>query len=230
MEPIRKSYWRLDRSYNYWWEIKNMNKYLHTNGYNELQIFHDLTKKNKIIYWLTGGTLLGFYRDKKFISHDLDIDVAVHSHDTAKLLRILAESNFKITHGFVNNKEELTEISLLSKNVKIDVYFSNHDDNHNCITDYYKKSSDDVLYHGVVTYSPKIEEVIDEKFNGIEVSIPSNTVDCLISIYGPDFMTPNKNWSFVKDLYSAKYFSLSEYYGKRIEADEIMTNFSNISS
>ena len=45
----------------------------------------DFTKKSNITYWLDAGTLLGCYRDKHWIFHDNDLDVAIPINDYDKL-------------------------------------------------------------------------------------------------------------------------------------------------
>ena len=37
----------------------------------------DILEKLKINYFLTDGTILGLYREQKFIEHDNDIDIAL---------------------------------------------------------------------------------------------------------------------------------------------------------
>ena len=60
---------RLKESANGYNEAKKVNYNLHKNGYEVLSNFHTLMCNNGIRYWLTAGTLLGIYREKKFISH-----------------------------------------------------------------------------------------------------------------------------------------------------------------
>ena len=165
MKPVRKLHWHLDSAYNDWWRKKDMNRTLHSNGYEELEKFHDLMKNNNITYWLTAGTLLGFFRDKSFISHDFDIDVATCETNKSKIIKLLLSSEFKITHGFIDNLGNLTEISIESQNVQFDIFFSSRVNNQENIFVYYQKKDADILFHGVVMYLPMVENVHDENIH-----------------------------------------------------------------
>jgi len=57
----------------------------------------DILNKNKISYWVCHGTLLGIIRDKKLISWDPDIDIAVleNSRLRKKISKLLRNKGFK---------------------------------------------------------------------------------------------------------------------------------------
>lgn len=55
--------------------------------------------KNKINFWLVGGTLLGIIRDGDFISFDEDVDVAVYEEDFLRKYGILKQEFME--EGFV---------------------------------------------------------------------------------------------------------------------------------
>ena len=53
------------------------NKPLPKDSIHLLNEIVDILEKLKINYFLTDGTILGLYREQKFIEHDNDIDIAL---------------------------------------------------------------------------------------------------------------------------------------------------------
>ena len=56
----------------------------------------NILNKNKISYWVCHGTLLGIIRDKKLISWDPDIDIAVleKNNSRSKISKLLKKKRF----------------------------------------------------------------------------------------------------------------------------------------
>ena len=67
----------------------------------------DHLKKNKIPFFLYGGVLLGFVREKGFIKWDWDIELGFKSEIIKKywknILKILSENNFNVIEVDLNN-------------------------------------------------------------------------------------------------------------------------------
>ena len=56
-----------------------------------LRWFHDFCEKNKLRYYVLGGTMLGAIRHKGFIPWDDDIDVGMPRGDYQKLIRLMSK-------------------------------------------------------------------------------------------------------------------------------------------
>ncbi|MBC8514383.1 LicD family protein [bacterium] len=71
----------------------------------------------QIPFWLTSGTLLGWFREGDFISNDPDIDLGIHLSDYSHLLPSLFQNaGFRL--GFRGTQKEGMELSV-AKGVKI---------------------------------------------------------------------------------------------------------------
>lgn len=65
-----------------------INSELHQSLYNLLEEFNKILGKEKIIYFLDSGSLLGCYREGKIIAHDDDIDICLFPEEFEKLKRV----------------------------------------------------------------------------------------------------------------------------------------------
>ena len=64
------------------------NRELHQKLLEIMDVFHNLCEKNKIKYFILGGTMLGAFRHKGFIPWDDDMDVGLPREDYEKLLNL----------------------------------------------------------------------------------------------------------------------------------------------
>jgi hypothetical protein len=66
---------------------------LHQCLYDLLKEFNKILEKEKIIYFLDSGSLLGCYREGKIIAHDDDIDVCLFPEEFEKLKMVAYRDN-----------------------------------------------------------------------------------------------------------------------------------------
>ena len=137
-----------------------------------LNIVYSSELKNYNI-WLDFGTLLGYYRENDFISHDLDMDFGVQVsslEDFESIEKYLAENGFKRTKEFYFDKD-LVELSYSYKGLNVDFII-------------YKKEDD------------PFSGLKECDFKGMKVKVPDNTQEYLRTLYGEDFETPNTNYNW----------------------------------
>lgn len=143
-----------------------------------------------VSYYLGCGTLLGVYRDNKFISHDGDIDLHVHIDDYSPLIEKESE-NFILKKSF-GETERGYEITFEHKITKIclDIFFVYDEDDYSWFASY-NGICDKAKYKMCRYKIPKCD-IIGISFLNCYFPIPVETEKYLMSIYGPNWNIPIK--------------------------------------
>ncbi|MEH7331273.1 LicD family protein [Neobacillus drentensis] len=160
--------------------------------------------QNKYKYWLEFGTLLGAIREKGFISHDHDIDIAMYIQERDETLeQLLTSKGFKLKKRAKLLTGEIIEETYKYKTANIDIFYAYKMDNQIKIFDYqtfYNLSPNECIkqYGGLRVYENVLTEfdLIKSEFYDLDVLIPSNIHIHLGELYGKDYMIKNKNWKF----------------------------------
>ena len=84
---------------------------------------HSLLRSINVDSWLTDGTLLGYYREGDFISHDIDVDLGVRSVQWSPKILTLMESNDFETIRQEGTIDNGLEYSFVKDGVCIDFFF-----------------------------------------------------------------------------------------------------------
>ena len=150
--------------------------------------------------WLDFGTLLGYYRENDFISHDLDMDfgVQVSSFEEFEVIeKYLINNGFNRTKEFYFNKN-LVELSYSYKGLNVDFIIYNKEND--------RVSSDTIFFMTNALGNPTRYEVYHYEipflglkecdFKGMKVKVPDDTQEYLRTLYGEDFETPNTNYNW----------------------------------
>ena len=142
--------------------------------------------------WLDFGTLLGIYRDKGLIKHDLDMDFGIIISDYNKFLE---DEKYLLNNGFSRTKEfyfndNLVELSYSYKGLNVDLIIYNNEND--------KVSSDTIFFMTNALGNPTRYEVYHYEisftglkecdFKGIKVKVPDNTQEYLRTLYGEDHL------------------------------------------
>lgn len=178
------------------------------NALEVLRIFDQCMYTNGYNYTLIFGTLLGAIRDKGFISHDFDIDVAIFNEQRCNALRdVLLGEGFKLYRRFtIDNGNLGCEETYLYKDtgVSIDIFYIYPPIEvypYVCCWNYGKGCAtyrETMHRYGGVTPRrielPFTHEVERVQFENIMVNIPKNALKISEFSYGPNYMIPDPNY------------------------------------
>jgi len=158
-----------------------------------LKIISKVFKELKIPFFLSSGTLLGYFREGKFLEHDYDMDIGIFAKDfTNDIIKKMEANGFVYYRKFGTFKNGL-ELSFYFPNTeikwkaKVDIFLHYYDDKGKSIywTSQYKKKR---LKYKVSKFNLK-----KVNFMGVPCWIPNPTVKLLEEHYGYDWMIPRKH-------------------------------------
>lgn len=187
------------------------------NGLEALEVFNQVFTENGYKYSLAFGTLLGSIREKDFIPHDDDLDLAMWINDySPEIIDKLEEKGVKLVCSFTVNGDQIgKEQTFCYKGVLIDIfYFYRDNDGIVYCCDFVNQPNCSDRYESIKKHGgllprkimlPLGEELITIDFKGLKVSIPKNYSEILSFRYGVDFMTPKPGWkpqtNYIKPMY-----------------------------
>ena len=187
------------------WKQNRRNKIFLKNAEEALIQIDKVMKKLHITYWLEYGTLLGIYREKAFLKHDIDIDLGLFLHEYSYEIRMrMLEYGFELKREIlIDNGQYGREETYSFKGLDIDLfYFSFATEKTKMFTHLFKSEDGK-------SWTKTIQErgglIVRERYfdyNGLETisflqkefPIPAKADEHLASVYGEDFMIPNTSW------------------------------------
>lgn len=173
-----------------------------------LEDMDDILKLKNIDYFLFCGTALGAYRERDFISHDIDIDLGVYC-DISEIIKKLNDNNkFKLLRTYPKNSNDIktkkTEVCYLhlKTNVRIDIFKVEMINNKKIHYSYESlcNRKENKRCEFINNFNLTKIDFLGRKYN-----IP--TIDFLISHYGDDWKIPKK-FSYSNGLKNNHYMSL----------------------
>lgn len=186
--------------------VKKRNKLFKKHALSLISEFTSCLDKNNIPYTIAFGTLLGGIREKGFIKHDFDIDLAMwHDERPENLPQILSKAGFKLAHTYsIENGKLGLEETYIKKGIEIDIfYFFPAINEHPYCCDF-------LGYEGVATPTismkkhgrvlarriemPMTKERVKVDFETLQLYAPINAHELLAFRYGADYMIPNPHW------------------------------------
>lgn len=183
-----------------------------------LQRFSLALNEAGIPFWLEFGTLLGYYREHDFISHDCDLDTGAFLEDQPRIQAVLEHAGFELVR-YYNVKDD---------GGREECY--KHHDMGTTIDIFYFRVEGDVMYCNI--FSPlknmsfrwnlgkpqpfrtirvnfPLSDMQQVEFKGAQVRIPQNTDAHLRAQYGDNYMTPDPNFG-MKDRKNVVYYTYEE--------------------
>jgi hypothetical protein len=147
-----------------------------------------------IRFWLTDGTLLGYFREGDIIGHDRDIDLGLmidaYSDEIVPAFR---RQGFDVKYVLGEKKLGL-ELSFIRERVNVDLFF------------FYREGSR--LWHGcwegidkgrkrnLIKYYYEPFELKEIEFFGASFNVPADTLKYVETKYGEGWQTPVKEWDW----------------------------------
>lgn len=141
-----------------------------------LALLKKVLDKHNVSFLLFYGTLLGAVREKDFITHDEDIDLAILDEERLKFIDSIPDL---MSVGFkVARYDRRGLLSIIKDGEYIDFYFfSKYNDNLRCCS-------------GILCPDEFLENVAEYEFKGNIYLVPRNFKEYLIFEYGNNWMTP----------------------------------------
>lgn len=178
------------------WGVKLINKEISAEN---LSIVKHILDKFNVKFMLFSGTLLGAVREKDFITHDEDVDLAFLDEDKQKALDSLPEL---ISAGFsIARYDERGLLSIIRKDEYIDFYFFKPQKGEEVL----RTCCGWIIPDKFLTNYTKIE------FKGEIYDAPQDYIGFLIHEYGNDWMTPIKWFNYEVSWWKIKLLTLKEY-------------------
>lgn len=146
-------------------------------------------------FFLSNGTLLGFYRELDFIEHDPDIDLGVWIENfDDRIPQAMAVAGFDTykAYGSLDSRDAGFQYSFYKRDIKVDIFFYVNESDH-CWMPVFKKR------HGnyqMRKYIFPLFLVDPTRWHGIKFWTPSPIHTYLEAQYGPDWQTPVVEWSY----------------------------------
>ena len=161
----------------------------------------------QIPFRLSCGTLLGAYRENRFISHDGDIDLEVlYSDYSPKIRESLKNFELKHNRGTLEKGYELT-FQHLGTGVNVDIFILYDEEDYRWFAGF--TGICDKSKHGFCRWKIPKDGTRSLTFAGRSFQVPKNTEDYLTARYGLNWNIP-KNYTYHEGLITQRYGMIEE--------------------
>ena len=165
-------------------------------GLENLLLAKDILENKKMTFWLTDGTLLGFYRDNGFIKHDEDVDLGCFiSNLDENILFDFLDNGFKLDSIYGNRKVGL-EFSFKRKGMKLDIFFFYKENDKFWHGAWVRKKIDGMKKDNLIKYNYDPFDLIEIEFYGHKFNAPDDIEKYISTKYGKNWREPVKDWDW----------------------------------
>lgn len=156
------------------------------------KVRHLLEDHLHIPFWLSSGTLLGYYRQCDYIVYSGDVDIAIMAEDyRPELVELFSTADLPLIHWFGRPNDSL-ELSFVSGDLKLDVFF------------FYRNESTGHYWNGGTQARTGLKFKYDfppfslcwTEFVGLLLRVPCETERYIEANYGKQWATPVKSWDW----------------------------------
>jgi hypothetical protein len=186
-------------------------KSVHTYGLESLILVKEAFQEIKREFWLDYGTLLGAIREKDFIGHDADIDVATFftGNEDAKNFEVAMKKR-----GLEKSREfwmdgKVVEETYLYNGVNLDVFYYYSDEVKDKVHCFTLEEGEHTVYQSLLEHTlvtglsvkkvyATFSQVTWIDFKGEQFPIPESYHQYLVDNYGPTYMVKDENWNFAE--------------------------------
>lgn len=180
-------------------QVRKMRK----NGLEMLQMADKAFTSMGVQAFLTFGTLLGAYRDKRFIAYDPDVDLGVIDATLPNnMTELMAKYGFELCkQNIIPETNKVIEDTYIYKGIHLDIfhYFEEDEDYYTFVAQLHEtkdwkeaNATDGFPCEKVTVVKSEFQR---KDFMGLEVYMPVKTHEWLVDMYSDSYMTPIKNWS-----------------------------------
>ncbi|XP_031177433.1 fukutin [Sander lucioperca] len=143
-----------------------------------------------IPFWLSSGTCLGWFRQCSVISYSRDVDIGIFISDfSSDIISAFRDAGLSLKHKF-GKVEDSLELSFLSDDVKLDVFF-------------FYEDGDVVWNGGTQAKSGRKFKYVFPPFSlcwaellELKVRVPCETLDYVTANYGATWNVPVRSWDW----------------------------------
>ena len=185
------------------WEKKRVETRaaLAEHGFSMVEEIEQILKDQGTLYFLSFGNLLGLEREGHFLRHDNDVDYSIFINDkfTWDMLEAcMRQSGYEKIRQY-SLCGEIREQTYRKGTLSVDFFSCKNEEDGTTALNFFRK--DGYYYaskeemHVIEIKFVKVNTVKKATYGDLTVTVPSDPVAYLESVYTKDWRIPNPNWS-----------------------------------